>query len=529
MPTTHNHPIYLNCPYRDKDAAKALGARFDGTRKQWFIPSGLDITPFRRWLPPETVAELQTGIQPLAHTNADSDAATGVRLADLLTQVKQRLEQYYADSIWVRAVVVQMSSSRGHVYLELADHDDEGNEIAKTRAMLWRERVDYLLNRFAEQTGMPFSEDLNVLLLVQVTFHPVYGFALDILDLDPRFTLGELEAKNQRIRVQLQQEGVFERNRQLPSTDEFCRVAVIAPPQAAGLGDFRSQADQLAALGLCQFCYYEAAFQGKNNVVDIPAAFAQVQHDHTVDTFDCIVVIRGGGAKADLLQLNEYAIVNAVCRAPIPVLVGIGHERDETLLDEVANLRCATPSLVIAHISSTLIDNARRAARDWQRIQQATAAQLQNAKWHCQTWQAQIREHAFQQLHQQRYALRQQLQTIQQQAQYQLQQQRLLNERRYQIIHNQAILQLQQQRQQLTQWYQQVLQGSATQLQNTKQQLKLLMEMVLLGDPQRALQRGYVIVRDKQDNVVTDKTTAQQVGELVLAFKDGRLVVEVVT
>jgi exodeoxyribonuclease VII large subunit len=457
-------PIFLDCPFCEKDEAKKLGAQFDWEEKKWFIPPELEIEPFVKWLP-----------QIITTDDAEQDSLT---LNDLMLKVQTTIAEQHNTRYWVRAEIVCLSANV-HVYLELSDHDSEGNEVAKARATLWNYRAEILLERFEEQTGMTFKAGLKVLLQVHVDFHPRYGFSLDILDIDATFTLGEMEAKLNRIRKMLKNEEIYHKNQSLEKVSEFCKVAVIAPKQAAGLGDFKSQADILEALGLCEFHYYPARFQGKKTITEIPAAFEAVNQAHQTEQFDAVVMIRGGGAKANLFQLNEYDIAKSVCTAQLPVIVGIGHERDKTLLDEVANYACHTPSLVITHIASTIIQNARNAEQLWQTFLQLTGEILNNAKAE--------------------------------------------NDRLLAIIREQAIKLLGMQRQELDTLMQTVKNASKNQLNQASYQIKLLMEQVLLGDPKTILNRGYAIVRNQKNVVITNVVPARQEASLIIEFKDGRI------
>jgi len=456
--------IYLNCPFSEKEEAKRFGAQFDWAEKKWFIPAGFEIEPFAKWLPKSLA---------IATDNSDSFS-----LNELLLSVQNTVAEQYNGRYWVRAEVVSRSENR-HVYLELADYDSQGNEVAKARATLWNPRAKELLEAFEQQTGMPFKAGLKVLLQIRVEFHTRYGFSLDILDIDPNFTLGEMEAKLNRIREKLKKDGFYRLNQQLPNVTEFCQVAVIAPPQAAGLGDFKSVAEQLEAASLCQFHYYQASFQGQKSVTEIPATFQLISQDHQTEQFDAIVMIRGGGSKADIFQLNEYDIVKAVCTAQLPVIVGIGHERDKTLLDEVANHVAHTPSLVISNIAGTIIQNAQQAQQNWQMVTRLTEKILHSAKADNQRLNAQIREQSV----------------------------RLLAEQRKKVA---SLLQ-------------QIKNSSQTQLNQARHQIKLFMEQVLLGDPKTILNRGYALIRNSQNQVISNKAAALKEKSLVIEFKDGRV------
>jgi len=457
-------PIFLDCPFLEKDEAKELGAKFDWTKKKWFIPEGLETELFSKWLP-------KTVTSPVYDENS-------MTLNDLLFSVQQTIASQHNTYYWIRAELVSVTTNI-HTYMEIADHDSEGNEIAKARATLWSHRAEALLERFATNTGLEFKAGIKVLLQVQVEFHVRYGFSLNILDIDPSFTLGEMEAKLNRIRTKLLAEGIYDQNQRFVWPTEFCKVAVIAPPKAAGLGDFKSQAKVLTAFNLCEFHYYQANFQGQNITTAIPKAFQLVNREHKVEQFDAVVVIRGGGAKADLFQLNEYEICKAICTAQLPVIVGIGHERDKTLLDEVACHTCHTPSLVIIHIVSTIVQNAQSAKQNWQTLTNLTTQKLQQAKAHNEQLHAQIRL--------------------------------------------QALKSLGNQRQQLVTLIQTVKNASQNQLNQAHQQIKMLMEQILLGDPKTILQHGYTIIRNNQQQVITSKMIAQLEDSLVIEFKDGWL------
>ena len=459
---TNKTPIFLDCPYSEKDEVKKLGAKFDWTEKKWFIPFELEIAPFAKWLPKTNTK-----------TNSDKNSLS---LNDLLLSVEKTIATEHNQPYWVRAEIVSLSGNQ-HVYMELADHDNSGNEIAKARATLWSHRATGLLESFQQQTGMVFKAGIKALLQVHVAFHKRYGLSLDVVDIDPNFTLGEMEAKLNRIRQHLKKENIYNSNKILANPSEFCKVAVIAPPKAAGLGDFQSQANILASLGLCEFHYYTASFQGKNADTEIPAAIEMVKQENQKARFDALVMIRGGGAKADLFQLNEYEIIKAICIAQVPVIVGIGHERDKTLLDEVANYACHTPSLVIAHIATIIIQNARHAKQNWQILISETAEVLNRA--------------------------------------------RAENERLNVDISQQSIKYLGAQKQSLAFLMQTIQNSSKNQLQQASQQIKFLMEQVLLGDPKKVLNRGYAIVRNAQNKLITSKAAAEQEEFLKIEFKDG--------
>jgi exodeoxyribonuclease VII large subunit len=269
---------------------------------------------------------------------------------------------------WVIAEISEITDrNNGHIYLELIEQDAGGQIVAKCKAAIWKGMRGKVLDTFAQGTGGgKLAKGMKVMVQVRAGMHVQYGFSLVIEGINPQFTLGEAEKKLREIRTRLTAEGLINRNRALPAPTDFTRVVVISPPAAAGLGDFRAHADLLQNAGLCQFIYLSAMFQGDGSAAGITESI------HTALTraadADCLVVIRGGGAQADLMWLNDYALAKAICTSPLPVLVGIGHERDKTILDEVACVSFHTPSKLIGHIFDAIVSNAMAAGKAWDQI-----------------------------------------------------------------------------------------------------------------------------------------------------------------
>lgn len=212
---------------------------------------------------------------------------------------------------------------------------------------------------------------MNVLIQVKATFSAQYGFSLVIEAIDASFTLGDIARKYQEILKRLTDEGLLGLNQALPAPFDIQQVLVITPENAAGLGDFRKDADILQQYGVCGFTYRHATFQGINAPADIGGVLSAslrewaAAHDFAPDL---IVIIRGGGAVNDLAYLNDYQLAALLCKRKVPIWVGIGHERDRTILDEVAHRSFDTPSKVIAGIRSHIANNTQAAADNFQHI-----------------------------------------------------------------------------------------------------------------------------------------------------------------
>jgi len=407
---------------------------------------------------------------------------TGIGLRELLDEVHETLRRAFPTSRreWVRAEVVRVGQLKsGHLSLELAEHDEAGRLLAKIDAWIWRTRASAVQARFREATGAELRAGIKVLIQAGVSYRPDKSLALVVEDIDPAFTIGDMEARLAAIREQLRADGVFDANRRLPAPVEFCRVAVVSPANAAGLGDFRQGADALARHGLCAFDYYPAPFQGEQVADGLLAVLRQVYRDHRARRFDALVVIRGGGGKADLYDLNVHAIANALCRMPLPVLVGVGHERDQTILDEVAWRHFATPSKVLQFIHETIVGNAVQARQNYQGISARARARLARA--------------------------------------------RLQSERECQRIHAMLRERLLAGNHQLERWLGEVQTGARQRLRTMDGDVRQWYAEIVGAGPARALARGYAIVRDGEGRPVSRAADARAATTLELEFRDGRV------
>ena len=359
---------YLVSSFADKDRVKALGARWDPTRRQWFVPEGRDLTPFAQWLPAADVPAPVVSRDLLAPSpTASSGLAVpekkGVSLSQLLQGVSGAVAQAFKAGVWTLGEVVDTRIRNGHVYLEVSERDVSGVITAKANAVIWAGTASQILPKFELATGAQIGPGIKLLVRARPVFKPQFGFSIEIDAIDSDYTLGDLEARKREIRERLQREGLFELNRQLPSPWDYNLVLVVAPEGGAGLGDFQAEAIRLEAGGICRFVYVHSRFQGDGAAAEIRMELlgALERMDQEGLHPDAVAIIRGGGAINDMAWLNDYALVRAVCELDVPVLTGIGHERDNTVLDEVANIRFDTPSKVIAGIERLILQRAQEA------------------------------------------------------------------------------------------------------------------------------------------------------------------------
>lgn len=358
---------YLTVSFKDKDAAKALGARWDGVQRQWYVPEGRELAPFAQWLPAGMVAVSETASMALSTALQDGSSTRGTNLAlagkkgvslsSLLAGVSQAVAQAYRAGVWTLVEVVELRANGGHVFMGVSERDASGAVLAKSSAVIWQSTANTILPEFERATGAQLAPGIKLLVRARPVFKPLHGFSIEIDAIDPEYTLGDLEAKKREIRERLQSEGVFTANKQLPPPWDFNAVLVVAPEGGAGLGDFQAEANRLEQFGVCRFTYVYSRFQGEGAAKEIcdalQAAIASWLYAENGPP-DAVVIIRGGGAVNDMAWLNDYDLARFICDLNIPVLTGIGHERDNTVLDEVANTRFDTPSKVAAGIEQVI-------------------------------------------------------------------------------------------------------------------------------------------------------------------------------
>jgi len=405
---------YLKTEYRDRDRVKALGARWDAEARKWYVPPGRDLAPFAAWLP-----AVEASAEPTA--TRDLEPVKGIALSTLLAGVADAITRAYSAGVWTRVEVSRADVRRGHLYLELSERTPTGDAIAQARGVIWESTANTIVPAFERATGVVIGAGIKLLVRAKPTMHPIYGLSLLIDAIDPEYTLGDLEARKREIRARLQREGLFERNRQLPAPWDYQHVLVVAPPSAAGLGDFQAEAERLNRHGVCRFDYVHSRFQGEGAAAEIRAALMEAIERLQGDLPDAVAIIRGGGAVNDLAWLNDYDLARCLCELPTPVLTGIGHERDSTVLDEVAHQAFDTPSKVIAGIEQTIVRRTSQAKAHFENITQAVRRDLLPATQRTDQSAAFVRTRALQSLAQARQRSTERITEVRHSGQRQLQ------------------------------------------------------------------------------------------------------------
>ena len=311
-------------------------------------------------------------------------------LSEYLSTVQEVIHVTFDEPVWVKAEIRNLSIKGGHYYLELAEKDENTDKvIASCKATIWKFTAAKMVLKFERESGIELSWDLNVLIKVKASFSPQYGFSVNIEAIDSSYTLGDIARRYQQILERLTSEGLVNKNKALPTPFDIQNVLVIAPENAAGLGDFKKDADALDKANVCHFVYHTATFQGNTAAVSIAESLANAlrqwaQNFNTAP--DLIVLIRGGGAVNDLAYLNDYNLAALLCKRSVPIWVGIGHEKDRTILDEVANRSFDTPSKVIGGIRNVIVERTQEVLESLQIIKllsqhQITAYQSQNDQY----------------------------------------------------------------------------------------------------------------------------------------------------
>ena len=278
-----------------------------------------------------------------------------VSLLELNLLVREVIECEMPNEYWVEAELSECRESRGHCYMELVQKDEQtATPIAKASARCWASKWMLIRPGFERTTGQRLHAGMKVLLKVYAQFHEAYGFSWIVTDIDPTYTLGDMARKRQEIIRQLKQEGVFDLQREL-RLPLFCqRIAVISSETAAGYGDFCNQLADNPYGFRFETRLFPAIMQGdgvEQSIIDALEKIFQMQTENGDSSqFDCVVIIRGGGATSDMSGFDTLALAENVANFPIPIITGIGHDRDESILDMVSHTRVKTPTAAAAFL-----------------------------------------------------------------------------------------------------------------------------------------------------------------------------------
>lgn len=291
-----------------------------------------------------------------------------ISLLELQERIRHGIEGAVPHQVWITAEIGEMKNHpSGHCYLDLVDYKEgERGVAAKARGVIWSSAWRMLQPYFLSVAGVPLSKGLNVLLKVQANFSAVYGLSLNILDIDPSFTVGELELRRQQTIKRLQQEGCMEMNAQLQLPPLPRRIAVISSATAAGYRDFMNHLHKNEYGFRFSTELFPAQMQGQEAPESIIVALDKIAERE--GEFDVVAILRGGGAAMDLLCFDDYSLAVNIAQFPLPVITGIGHDHDYHIADMVANTWLKTPTAVADYFVDIFVQQEQYLMHLFQRI-----------------------------------------------------------------------------------------------------------------------------------------------------------------
>lgn len=323
-------------------------------------------------------------------------------LSELCQAIEQVLQFELGDTYWVRAEIASLTE-RGHCYMELVEKAKNNTVAAKLRATCWQQAYHLLSAYFATATGQTLSVGMQVLLQVEVSFHSVYGLSLNVVGIDPTFTLGDLARQRQLTIQRLQEDGVMDLQRALTIPSLPRRIAVISAADAAGYGDFCHQLLSNNSGFLFRTQLFPAVMQGDQSSASIIAALEQIAYQ--VEQYDVVVIVRGGGATTDLRNFDDYSLAFHCANFPLPIIAGIGHTRDVSVVDMVVHTSVKTPTAAAEWLISAMQEQADRLAELQLRLQRIAQHAIRKQQNQLDTlWQS-LRFATQRRLHRQRAQL----------------------------------------------------------------------------------------------------------------------------
>lgn len=421
-------------------------------------------------------------------------------LYELNALVKRSITTCLPDTYWVQAELSDVRSNySGHCYLEFVQKEPRGNNlIAKARGTIWSNVYRLLKPYFEEETGQAFVSGIKVLVKVSVEFHELYGYSLTVQDIDPTYTLGDMARRRREILKQLEEEGVLTLNKELELPLLSQRIAVISSATAAGYGDFCNQLEQNPYGFVFYPRLFPAIMQGERVEQSIISALDAINAQR--DNWDVVVIIRGGGATSDLSGFDTYELAANCAQFPIPIITGIGHERDDTVLDSVSHTRVKTPTAAAEFLINHLHDTVEVLEDYASSILQAVSTRMMREKTRLSRLVERIPMQTLMRLKDEHYRQERVVKQLETALQS-----RLTKEKHHlQMMETQI--------------------GIASQRRLVKEnhRLQLLEQQLKAASPEHLLKRGYSITL-KNGKAVTDASVLQPGDELTTRFAKGEI------
>lgn len=421
-------------------------------------------------------------------------------LYELNGLIKERISEAFPSEYWLQAELGEVREhSSGHCFIEFVQKNDRGNGlVAKARGTIWNNVYRMFKPYFEKETGQSFVAGLKVLVKVAVEFHELYGYSLTVLDIDATYTVGDMARKRKEILERLQQEGVLSLNKELELPFPVQRIAIISSPTAAGYGDFCHQLQHNQEGFVFYTKLFPAVMQGEETERSVIRALNDIYMEQ--EHWDVVVLIRGGGATSDLSSFDSYDLAANCSQFPLPILVGLGHERDETVLDYVAHTSVKTPTAAAAFLID-LAEEASEAIDDCaSRITSAIERLMSAEKMRIQSLGVRLPAKVLQRISEEKYHIQNYGNRLQQA--YFVRKQK----EQYEILG----------------WEQKIPFVLKQVLDREKQRLQNLEQTLEIVSPERVLQRGYSLTLNKDGKAVIDASTLEEGDYLVSRFAKGQ-------
>ena len=287
-------------------------------------------------------------------------------LLELCDCIDEALQSKLEETYWVRAEIASLTE-RGHCYMELVEKAKNNSIAAKVRATCWSHVYHLLAAYFANETGQMLSVGMQVLLQVEVSFHAVYGLSVNVVGIDPTFTLGDLARQRQQTIQRLQEEGVMDMQRSLKMATLPRRIAVVSASDAAGYGDFCHQLESNSGGFRFHTQLYPAVMQGEQSPASIIRALGEIAE--RTEEYDVVVIVRGGGASTDLRNFDDYSLALHCANFPLPIIAGVGHTRDVSVVDMVVHTSVKTPTAAAEWLINAMQEQAEKVGELYVRLQ----------------------------------------------------------------------------------------------------------------------------------------------------------------
>lgn len=469
---------------------------------------------------PSAMSEMIDPFAPETYSHEENAATQkqAMSLFELNVMVRTILQHTMSETYWVAAEISELRvASNGHCYLELVQKDGfSGSLVAKAGANIWRKNYVQISTQFEQATGQRLAAGLKVMVRVRVTFHELYGYSLNVVDIDPTYTLGDLERRRREILRQLEDDGVIDLNKELPLPRILSRIAVVSSHTAAGFGDFCKQLEQ-SGFGF-KTKLFEAAMQGDKVEATVIGALNRIAEEQ--DDWDAVVIIRGGGATTDLNGFDSYLLASNVAQFPLPVFTGIGHERDDTIIDRVAHTRFKTPTAVAAFLIERRTDEKAQLISLQQRLAQSLQRRMHNEQQRLNNAKHELMIGVTQNVH----GSRQRFDVLT--ARYRLAHSRFVNRQRERVLRYTSRVEvvsqtyLQRQHHQLEQYPVRMMRAVENILQRERLRVQGLEKSLKLAGPERILSLGFSITT-KQGKAVRSADELNAGDELTTRFAQG--------